>query len=132
MADKLPRGSVKPATAAVVAAATDFGHDDLIAGNAETLARAAVTAALPAIRRAALREAAGRILLLDSLYEGRICPVCFGDTAERRWPRPNRCAEGHEYPSLSLKSPYGSMRTYLRKLARGEPLPDLPAKEGDR
>jgi hypothetical protein len=80
VADKLPRGSVKLATAAVVGAASDFGHGGLIAGDAETLARAALTAALPVVEKAARREFARAVLdrlherdLYSAYYEMRRC-----------------------------------------------------------
>jgi hypothetical protein len=80
MPDKLPRGSVKLATAAVIGAASDFGHGGLIAGDAETLARAALTAALPVVEKAARREFARAVLdrlhgrdLYASYYEMKRC-----------------------------------------------------------
>lgn len=90
---------MRAATAAVIGAATDFGHDGLIAGDAETLARAALTAALPVIERAVRREFAREVQ--------------------------ERVAAGDLYAA------YYEMRRCLRLAARGEPLPDLPAKESD-
>lgn len=136
MTDKFPRGSLKAATAAVISAASDFGHGGLIAGDAETLARAALTAAMPVIERAVLREAAKRILLLDAIQRNAICPRCHAKTVSR--PRthlsaePYRCAGGHEWPHPPNRGPYNDADSSVRRLARGEPLPDLPPKEEPR
>jgi len=96
----------------------------------------ALTAAMPVIERAVLREAAQRILLLDAIQRNVICPRCHTKTVGR--PRthlsaePYRCAEGHEWPQPPNRGPYNYEDSSLRLLARGEPLPDLPPKEGPR
>jgi hypothetical protein len=61
----------------------------------------ALKAALPVIQRDAVRQAARRVLLLDEM--------------DRR--------------KSASKGPYNDMRTSLRRLARGEPLPDFPQEE---
>ena len=108
MADRrLPRGALADATRAIIAAAGDFGpgngHRVVVAGPAEDLARAALEAALPAIERAAQRETARHILALDAEDAGR-----------RRQP-------GHHN-----KGPWNDMQTSLRRLTRGESLPEVP------
>ena len=102
MADKLPRGSLSAATQAVTQAAADYGHDGLIAGDAETLARAAIEAALPLIERDVRRKTARHVLALD-------------DYARR------------QDAYTRNKGPFIDMRTSLRKLARGEELADVKA-----
>lgn len=95
MADKLPRGSLSAATQAVTVAAADFGHDGLIAGDAGTLARAALEAALPLIERDVRRQMARHVLALASLNREK----------------------------TRNKPPWIDMMTSLRKLSRGEELP---------
>jgi len=126
---KLPRGAQRLAADALAAAGDLLGDDWAEAGIA-------LTAAMPVIERAVLREAAQRILLLDAIQRNVICPRCHTKTVGR--PRthlsaePYRCAEGHEWPQPPNRGPYNYADSSLRLLARGEPLPDLPPKEGPR
>jgi hypothetical protein len=110
VADPLPRGVLTEATRAIIAAADDFGHGDgggmLVAGRAGDLARAGLLAAFPVIKRSVQRETARHVLALDA---------CAREQAER----------------TRNKGPFLDMDTSLRRLARGEPLPDLPEWAGD-
>lgn len=106
--------------------------------EARLLAEAALAAALPVIRKAVLREAAARILLLPGLLSGTRCPQCHGiyvtspDLPNPRYYSPRmRCKEGHEWDRPQVPARPGSAVTadsLLRMLARGEPLPDLTPK----
>jgi hypothetical protein len=100
---KLPRGALKDATAAVIAVADYLGTTCQITEptQAQPIARAALEAALPVIERAVQRETARHILALDA-----------ADLAKQR-----------------NVGPWNDTRTTLRRLARGEPLPDLPTME---
>jgi len=51
MAD-VPESAVAPAVQAVLLAADDYGHDDIVSGSAERLARAALEAAAPLLAEA--------------------------------------------------------------------------------
>lgn len=135
MADKLsaaepvlPRGALKPATDAIM----ELHHLDR--GWAGKLASAALAAALPVIERAVLKRAAQRMLLLQALARGWLCPACHGKPAVTPTPRNGeklyRCGCGHTWERKGPRSvDYGMDPDYLvRKLARGEPLPELPPK----
>lgn len=129
----LPRGAVKAAAEAILAAqnANDGAAERF---EAKALATAALTAALEVIQRDAVRQAARRIVLLDALANGRACPACHGKPATTPHMREGRtgytCSCGHAWEPP--KFPDYGMRTesVIKRLARGEPLPDLPAKEG--
>lgn len=92
----LPRGVFKATWAKMVA----WGVLDCT--HNEEVAREALLIALPAIQRDAVKRAARHILALDA--------------ADRR-------AHGPGGPN---KGPWNDMQTSLRRLARGEELPDLP------
>jgi hypothetical protein len=92
---RLPKFAVEAAEHAIIQAAADFGHDDLVAGSAREFARAALEAALPLIEKHVHREVAKEILFLDGI--DRECTRNVG--------------------------PYGCMDASLQRLARGEPLP---------
>ena len=85
------------------------GHTHITAVNpvTEHEAVAALVAAMPAIEKAVLREMARRVLALDA-----------ADRTLRHQP---------DHPN---KGPWNDMRTTLRRLARGEPIPD-PAPKGE-
>lgn len=124
---KLPRGTLK----AVWAALLRTGVCD--SAQTRAVVEEALITAMPLIERAVLRDAARLMLLLDDLDANRICPQCHGKTVERPalmgghglW---YRCVNDHRWLH-SNRGPYTDFRTNLRRLARGEPLPDLPAKE---
>jgi len=96
MADKLPHGAVSDAADGICGAFL-FDH-----GQARRFADAALTAAMPGIRRAVLREAARQILALDAEDRSR-----------------------HHVAAKNV-GPWNDMGTVLRKLLRGEPIPALP------
>jgi hypothetical protein len=132
----IPRGAL-PLAADAVSFELMSGRDvSTWLDSDEALARAALKAALPVIEKAALRAAARHILLLDDFESNRLCPACWGPTTRRPAnhldPDPfYRCGDGHEWKAHPVQGPYTDTRTVLRKLSRGEPLPDLPAKEND-
>lgn len=84
-----------------------------------------------------VREMAERILLLHDLSLGRACRRCHGRPVNA--PQPSyrwhptyllRCANGHEWQQPFLvEGNTMNPSALLGLLARGEPLPDLPAKE---
>lgn len=84
-------------------AATDYL--DPLSPKEDAMLRHALGAAMPIIEKAALKAAAKHILHLD--------------------------AEDRDRHRHAHRPPWNDMRTVLRKLARGEPLPELPAQEGD-
>lgn len=102
MADNLPRGALNAAKVGLTSVASDFGHDGLIAGYAHTLARAALTAALPLIERDVRRQMARQVLALNDL-------------------------DSQQAAATNNRGPFYDMRTSLRKLARGEELADAQA-----
>lgn len=132
---KLPRYALDFAEAAIIRAATDFGQDDIVAGPSRELARAALTAALGVIQRDAMRQAAKRIVLLNALSNGWVCPACHSKPAtsphagERRTGYTCGCGRAWEPP----KNIVWKWQTdqVVRQLAKGQPLPDLPPKEGE-
>jgi hypothetical protein len=86
--------------------ATEAAGAAMVTGQStEAVAFAALMAALPVIQRDAVRQAARHILALDA--------------ADRR---------AHA-PGTPNKGPWNDMQTTLRRLARGEPMPDLPRAE---
>lgn len=104
--------------------------------EAKQLATKALEAALPIIERDVLRRVARQILTLHALDRGHICPGCHGKTVydpsiSALDPHAIlRCVNGHEFPRRSNRGPFNDMDTSLRRLTRGEPLPDVPPKEG--
>ena len=102
---RLPRGALAEATRAVAAVAEYIGVtcDITEPTQAGPIARAALEAALPVIERAALRDAAKKILALQDEDHAR------------------RQAAGIR----SAGPPWNDMRSVLRKVARGEPIPEL-------
>jgi hypothetical protein len=101
----------------------------------DAAARAVLAAVIPVIERAVLRQAAGRILLLDALARGWRCPACHGKPATTPSLREGRtgytCGCGHAWEPPKHPDYGMEPERLLRRLARGEPLPDLPAKDGD-
>jgi len=100
---KLPRGSLKLATEALTEAAL-LNNAGYLPGDEQMAAWIVLDATLPAIRRADRRDLARHILALDEEDQAR----------HRQGPN---------------KGPWNDMRTSLRRLARGESLPDIPPKE---
>lgn len=125
MTTSLPRGVLKQAAEALEEARTDR-TDDWAA------ARVVLTAALPAIERAALRSAARQILLLQEFSLGRRCPACHGKPASEPHRGEGRtgfrCGCGYEWEPPEDRDWSLSTDSLIRKLARGEPLPELPPK----
>ena len=131
---KLPRGAVKLAADALTVAGL-LNNAGYIDGDEREAARVALTAAWPVAQRAILRDAAKLILLLHSLDAGHICPCCHGRTiydpsiSALSPSAVFRCVNGHQWNRRPNRGPFNDMNTSLRRLARGEPLPDLPPKE---
>jgi len=132
MPEKLPRGALKAAAEALEDAGMQPGILDDWAS-----ARIALEAALPVIERSVRRTMARHILTLNGLAHGRLCPACHGKpvivprtyTGSVRY----RCGCGHEW-ERSGGAPVDyrlTMESALNRAARGEPLPDLPAKSGE-
>jgi hypothetical protein len=125
----LPRGAFAAATRAICC-----GGDEHEQTESQLLARAALEAALPLIERAALKRAAQRIELLHALARGWVCPACHGKPASTPHLREGRtgyrCGCGHQWEPPSPRSVDYSMDTdrLIRRLARGEALPELPPK----
>jgi hypothetical protein len=133
---KLPRGALPAAQLGIVRAATDFGQGNLVVGDHEVLARAALSEALPVIERAVLREAARHILLSGRLGTRLACPACHGkpafDSYDHATGRAHyQCGCGREWDGSKWTSDDLSraIGRALTDLARGKPLPDLPPKE---
>jgi len=98
-AEQKPRLSRKirdAAEAAIIGTAVDFGQDRVVAGDSGALAEAAVAAAYPLIEREVCRRMAREILHLHHV---------------------NRQCSGNA-------GPWGSMDISLRRIERGEALPD--------
>jgi len=93
---KLPRGALRLAAEALEDAAGGLPSD-------WEAAEIALTAALPAMWKAAQRDLARHVLALDEADAG----------------------SDHN----GNKGPWNDARTSLRRLLRGEPLPELPPKE---
>jgi hypothetical protein len=127
-ATKLPRGAVPAAWAAIAGA-----HDDL---RTRAVVEEALKGALPVIERAVLRDAARLILLADRVARGLNCPACHGKPATSTYDHNigrshYRCGCGREW-DVGHMTRVDYSRTIdrsLHRLARGEPLPDLPPKE---
>lgn len=119
---KLPRGALKLATEALA----DAGLDR----DAEPIALRALAAALGTIERAALKRAAERILLLEDLARGWRCPACHGKPASTPHLLERRtgytCGGGHSWEPPKRPDYDMEPGRLLRRLARGEPLPELP------
>jgi hypothetical protein len=96
---RLPRGAIQAAQLAIVRAATDFGHGNLVAGDSEDFARAAIEAVLSVIERDARRKVARELL---ARFSARL-------------------------PEQEAYGAYMDMRTDLRRLARGEELAVIEA-----
>jgi hypothetical protein len=126
MRDQLPRGSLKAAMDAI----GQLDDAELERTSGEAVMRLGLLAALPVIERAAVRRAAARIALLQELANGWRCPACHGKPASTPHMREGRtgytcgCGCSWEPP----KSGTIQVGYLVRKLARGEPLPDLPPK----
>lgn len=102
MTERVSRGTLQAAEMALVRAATDFGQDDIIAGPSPKLAMAVLDAVLPAIEQHVRRSMAREVLALDA--------------ADHKLTR--------------NVGPWGDMKTSLKRLARGEELPDVKGLRG--
>ena len=124
---KLPRGSLKLAADALEEARAGVAILDSPAA-----AKIALTAALEVIQRDALKRAARHIFLLEALAKGWRCPSCHGEPASAPHLLEGRtgytCGCGHSWePPPPRQINYGmEPRFLLKRLARGEPLPELP------
>jgi hypothetical protein len=127
---KLPRGALTDA-AAGISEVVNLGP-----GLVRRIAKAGLESALPGIERAVLRDAAKYIGLLDDLARGIRCPACHAKPAGSRYDLAAStmhysCGCGREW-SRGPRAGTDYTRTAdrsLARLARGEPLPDLPARE---
>ena len=78
---------------------------------------------------------ARHLITLDALAHGALCPACHGKPAIIPNPRgatQYRCGCGHSWERGVRASTNWALTSdsVLRKVARGEPLPDLPPKAG--
>ena len=76
MAD-IPASVLAAAERAIIKAATDFGHDDLVAGSSRQFARAALDAAAPLLAEATLTPLAKRHAPLPDDWGGYYCGTCW-------------------------------------------------------
>lgn len=134
MTRPLPRGALTAATDAVLA--TMEGNGDFTwttRNHARRLAEVALEAAMPGIERAVLRHAARQILLLEALARGWACPACHGKPAVTPSVMEGRtgyqCGCGREWEPPRSRNYAMDPDSLLKRIARGEPLPELPPKE---
>ena len=130
---KLPRGALKLAADAIMSV-TNMNDGESERFECRIVATAALTAALEVIQRDALKQAAKRMLLLEAIAHGWACPACHGKPASTPNAREGRtgytCGCGHSWEQPEPRQiNYGMDPQFLlKRLARGEPLPDLPPR----
>jgi len=120
----LPRGALKLATDALL-------DDGPLCDDHEEAARIALSAALPVIERAALKRAAERILKLQALSLGRLCPACHAKPVSEPHAGEGRsgyrCGCGNEWEPPEDRDWSLTVGALVKLLARGGELPELPA-----
>jgi hypothetical protein len=86
---ELPESALIAAEKAIIDAAADFGHDDLVAGSFREFARAALEAAAPVLAGVLLRPLLKRHPRIEGQW-GPSCGTCWIRGGSRAaWP----CAE---------------------------------------